>query len=304
MRILVTGGAGFLGGAFAVRARDAGHTVTTLDRAGDVDHRCDIGDPDEVEAAVLAASPEAVLHLAALLTDASAVDPVASARVNALGTAAVFSAAMKAQASRVIYAGSIAAVGACAEGSGDDVPLMPRSVYGASKAFGEHLARALSATPGGPRFLVLRFGWIYGPGRARGWRDAQTVIEQFATGEPIVAYPDFCEPIDWTYLDDAVEVLLHAVTRPLPAFAAFNVAGDRRMMKEAVAYLQKRFPHVRAQPVPAPLPPSGWGIRNDGLDAALGFAPVTRLEAGIDAMLAAIGPMKATRDGSNREGTD
>ena len=160
-------------------------------------------------------------------------------------------------------------------------------MYGATKAAGEHLCRALSALDGYPASLALRFGWVYGPGRERGWRVAQEVIERFARGDRRIVVPDFPEPIDWTYVDDAAEVLLRALAAPLPRFAAFNVVGDRRTMRDAVAYLQLRHPGVQVEPQAVALPPSGWTLRNDGLEAALGFAPVTRLEDGIDAMLAA-----------------
>jgi UDP-glucose 4-epimerase len=221
-----------------------------------------------------------------MLTDAAAADPVEAARVNALGTAMVLSAAVSARVSRVVYASSVAAVGSCPEGSGDAVGLAPQSVYGATKAFGEHLARAMAAAAGATSFVILRFGWIYGRGRIRGWRAGQEVIERFARGDQVVRYPDFPQPIDWTYIDDAGEVLLRAAERPLPAFAAFNVLGDRRTMREAVGYLSRRFPGVRVEPVPAETPPSAWGLRNDGLEAALGYRPSTRLESGIEAMLA------------------
>ncbi|MGH8712535.1 MAG: NAD-dependent epimerase/dehydratase family protein [Casimicrobiaceae bacterium] len=297
MRILVTGGAGFLGQALTFRARAAGHELTTVDRGGDVDMRCDVADAAMLAAAMAKAGPEVVVHLAALLTDAAAADPSAAVRVNVAGTASVFTAARAAGARRVVYASSVAAVGPCAEGSGDDVALRPQTVYGATKAAGEHLARSLSALPGYPAFVVLRFGWVYGPGRKRGWRVAQEVVERFARGERRVRYPDFAEPIDWTYVDDAAEVLLRALTAPLPRHAVFNVVGDRRTIRDAVAHLQRRYPGVHAEPQPAIAPASGWGLRNEGLEAVLGFAPATRLEDGIDAMLAALGGDRAAAGG-------
>jgi len=283
----VTGGAGFLGHAFAVRARLAGHEITTVDRAGDADLRCDVTDAPMLAAAMAKVRPEVVAHLAALLTDAAADDPLAAVRVNAGGTAAVFAAAREAAVSRIVYASSVAAVGPCAEDSGDNVALRPRTVYGATKAAGEHLCRALSALDGYPGCVALRFGWIYGPGRERGWRVAQEVIERFARGDRQVAVPDFPGAIDWTYVDDAVEVLLRALAAPLPRFAVFNVVGDRRTMRDAIAHLQLRYPGAQVEPQAVALPASGWTLRNDGLQAALGFAPATRLEDGIDAMLAA-----------------
>jgi nucleoside-diphosphate-sugar epimerase len=287
VRTLVTGGAGFLGHAFAARARNAGHQVTTVDLGGEADLRCDVADIPALAAAMAKARPEVVVHLAALLTDAAAADPAAAVRVNIGGTAAVFAAARAVSVQRIVYASSVAAVGPCAEDSDDDVALRPLTVYGATKAAGEHLCRALSALDGYPACVALRFGWVYGPRRERGWRVAQEVIERFARGDRRVVVPDFPEPIDWTYVDDAAEVLLRALAAPLPRFAAFNVVGDRRTMRDAIAHLQRRHPGVQVEPQAVALPASGWTLRNDGLEAALGFAPATRLEDGIDAMLAA-----------------
>jgi len=58
-------------------------------------------------------------------------------------------------------------------------------------------------------------------------------------------------------------------------------------MRDAVAHLQLRHPGVQVECQTVAVPASGWTLRNDGLAAALGFAPATRLEDGIDAMLAA-----------------
>ena len=261
--------------------------MTTIDLDGDADILCDVTDAPAMVDAVAKARPEVIVHLAALLTDAAADDPAAAVRINVGGTAAVFAAGRQSAVSRIVYASSVAAVGPCADDSGDDVALRPRTVYGATKAAGEHLCRALSALDGYPACVALRFGWVYGPGRKRGWRVAQEVVECFARGDRHVVVPDFPGPIDWTYVDDAAEVLLRAVTSPLPRYASFNVVGDRRTMRDAVAHLQLRHPGVQVEPQAVALPASGWTLRNDGLEAALGFAPATRLEDGIDAMLAA-----------------
>jgi UDP-glucose 4-epimerase len=261
--------------------------VTTLDLAGDADLRCDVADTATLSAAMAKVRPAVVVHLAALLTDAAADDPEAAVRVNVGSIAAVFAAARAVSVQRIVYASSVAAVGPCAQGSGDGVALQPQTVYGATKAAGEHLCRALSALDGYPASVALRFGWIYGPGRKRGWRVAQEVVERFARGERQVSYPDFAEPIDWTYVDDAAEVLLRALSAPLPEYAVFNVVGDRRTMRDAIMHLELRHPGVLATPATGVAPPSGWGLKNDGLEAALGFVPTTRIEDGIDAMLAA-----------------
>jgi UDP-glucose 4-epimerase len=285
-RVLVSGGCGFVGAAFARRARDAGNEVVTLDRDVAADLVVDLTDADAVAGAIAHARPHAIVHLAAWLTDAAARDPVGAVRVNALGTAAMFTGAEAAGVERVIYASSNAAVGRCTASAGDDVALEPQTIYGVTKAFGEQLARAMSRREGAPAYLALRFGWIYGPGRVRGWGEPQKVVAAAIEGVRTLRYPDYAQPIDWTWVGDTVEVLVRALDCPLDRFAVHNALGDRRRMRDAVAHLQARFPHLDAEPYEASLPESAWNLANDGIAERLGPVALTRLEEGIDRMIA------------------
>jgi UDP-glucose 4-epimerase len=285
--ILITGGCGFLGAPVAARARAAGHAVTTADILDGADRTLDASDSDAVAALVADVRPQVVVHLAAGLTDAGERDPVGTTRLNALGTAAIFAAAEAARTERVIYATSISAVGPTTGAVGDDTRLNPGNVYGATKAFCEHLALAMSARPHAPSYLGLRFGYVYGPGRVRGWRDVQRIVERVRAGERRLAYPDYPDPLDWTWIDDAAEVLLRCCERPLPRNAVANVVGDKRRMRDAISHLSKRFPDLVAEATPATTPPAAWGLVNDGLESLLGYVPATTLEQGIDRLLAA-----------------
>jgi UDP-glucose 4-epimerase len=269
-RILVTGGCGFLGASFAQRARHAGHALSIADISSAADHALDVGDPAALARLVAEVKPDAIVHLA-----------------NALGTSALFAAAEATGVQRVVYASSISAVGHTSGRAGDDARLDPGNVYGATKAFSEHLARAMSARPNAPNYLGLRFGYVYGPGRVRGWCEPQALIERVAKGERNLVYPDYADAIDWTWVDDAADILLRSVERPLPRVAVVNVVGDKRPVRDAIAHLQQRFPDLRAEPVAASTPPTAWGLVNDGLLALLGTVPSTTLEQGIDRMLAA-----------------
>ena len=285
--ILITGGCGFLGAALAARARGAGHDVTTADILDGADRTLDASDTEAIAALVADLRPQVIVHLAAGLTDAGERDPVGTTRLNALGTAAVFAAAEAARTERVIYATSISAVGPTTGPVGDDARLNPGNVYGATKAFCEHLAHAMSARPHAPKYLGLRFGYVYGPGRVRGWRDVQMIVERVRAGERHLVFPDYPDPLDWTWIDDAAEVLLRCCERPLPGNAVANVVGDKRHVRDAIAYLRKRFPDLVAEGVPTLTPPAAWGLVNEGLQALLGYVPSTTLEQGIDRMLAA-----------------
>ena len=286
-RVLVTGGCGFLGAALVARARGAGHSVVSADLLPEADRRLDASDTEAIAALVADVRPDAIVHLAAVLTDAGERDPVGTTRLNALGTAAVFTAAEAARCERVIYATSISAVGPTTGPTRDDARLNPGNVYGATKAFCEHLAAAMSARAQAPAYLGLRFGYVYGPGRVRGWRDVQMIIERARSGERRFTYPDYPDPLDWTWIDDAAEVLLRTVERPLPRNAVANVVGDKRHVRDAVAHLRRRFADLEIEPVPANTPPAAWGLVNDGLERLLGYTPTTTLEAGIDRLLAA-----------------
>ena len=285
--ILITGGCGFLGAALAARARAAGHAVTTADVLDGADRALDASDTDAISALVADLRPEVIVHLAAGLTDAGERDPVATTRLNALGTAAIFTAAEAARTERVVYATSISAVGPTTGAVGDDTRLHPGNVYGATKAFCEHLAAAMCARPNAPAYLGLRFGYVYGPGRVRGWRDVQMIVERVRAGERHLVYPDYPDPLDWTWIDDAAEVLLRTCERPLPRNAVANVVGDKRHVRDAITHLQRRFPGLTAEGVPTRTPPAAWGLVNDGLEGLLGYVPSTTLEQGIDRMLAA-----------------
>jgi len=123
MSILVTGGAGFLGNAFAIRARDGGHHVVIADRLPGADIALDASDTDAIAAAEFVAA------------EAQGVE-------------------------RAIYASSISAAGRAGTHDGDDQRLAPGNVDGATKSFCEHLAQAMGTRTGAPGELGLRFGYV------------------------------------------------------------------------------------------------------------------------------------------------
>ncbi|GIW10863.1 MAG: nucleoside-diphosphate sugar epimerase [Dehalococcoidia bacterium] len=275
MRLLITGGSGFLGQALARRLARPGAEIVLFDPLPPAAEfpgtrwvEGDVADCAAVATAIAQLQPEAIVHLAALLTDAAASDPVAATRVNCLGTAVVLTEANRQRVRRVVAASSLAALGS------------PPSVYGATKAFGDQLAAALRSE-GNTEIVGVRFGWVYGPGRARGWNVLQDLIEGFASEQAVVPYPAFREPVDWTYLDDAVSALCWCLELPSPAPALLTVQGDRRPVTAAVGYLQALVPTVQPAPYPATLPPAGWQVAGD-------FLGTTTLEEGLWRTVAAI----------------
>jgi len=305
MKVLVTGGSGFLAQQFIELARQGGHQVVSFDivepqkESADVWILGDITDRQALLGALHSHQPEIVVHLATVLTDVCANDPELGTRVNCVGTASVFQAAHEAGVRRVIYASSVAVfTTGTSEILGDNRPIAPAGAYGATKAYGELLAAALSQQWGAPEYLGLRFGWIYGAGRDRGWRVLQQTIDDFLSGKTEVQFPDFSGANDWTFVADAAATILHCLASPKPSVRAYNVAGNYRHVRDAVKHLQRRFPGTTAIPYEAEFPPTAWEFQCDRLFHEIGYRPETSLESGLDKMILARGLQISETDGS------
>jgi nucleoside-diphosphate-sugar epimerase len=279
MRVLVTGGAGFIGSSVARALAARGDAVAALDYAqpealvDGVDMlQGDVGDSNSMVTVVRGWHPDAVVHLAAVLTDRCASDIVEGTRANCLGTAVVLDACRQSAVDTVLTVASVAAGG----------DLRSQSVYGLTKWFSERLSMRWQADNPGVRLVSVRLGWVYGPGRSRGWRDPQGVVEAFARGEQTVHYPDFSQPIDWTYIGDAVEGLIACLDTAPKGHDTIDVGGDLRPISDAIEHLRLRYPTVKVVGHPATAPAASWRMHREFLETSLGCNPATKLEDGLD----------------------
>jgi GDP-4-dehydro-6-deoxy-D-mannose reductase len=168
VRALVTGAAGFVGRHLVRHLEACGDDVVALDRHGA--HGVDVTDGEGIRAAIGAARPEAVYHLAAVshIGDAWA-NPGRVFRVNAEGTLHVLRACADAGAGKVLVVGSADVYGAVAEGElplSEDAPLRPITPYGASKAAADILAGQAHLGDGLATIRVRAFNHT-GPGQDR-----------------------------------------------------------------------------------------------------------------------------------------
>ena len=301
MRVLVTGGAGFIGATLVARLVGAGEDVVVLDDlstgsaahlAGlDVDLRvASVTDAAAVRAAV--SGCDAVVHLAAVASvPASVVDPLATHEVNATGTLLVCEAARPAGA-HVLVASSAAVYGDDARlPTTESQPPAPRSPYAASKLAAESYALAAQHVHGLP-VLALRFFNVYGPLQSPRHAYAAVVpafVDAALGGRPATVHGDGGQTRDLTMVDTVAAVLADAVDRRVTSPGPVNLAyGTRTSLLGLLAALGE----VLGREVPREhLPPRAGDVRHSQADggalAALfpDVAPVP-LRAGLERTVA------------------
>lgn len=297
-RVLVTGGAGFIGRALVERLVRGGGEVTVLDDLSSGDAaRLDPGarlieasvtDPGAVAEAVSGA--DAVFHLAAIASVARCnEDLAASHRVNLGGFVNVLeAAAARKDRPALVYASSAAVYG-----DNPEAPLKesarprPLSPYGADK-LGCELHASAAATVHGVRSTGLRFFNVYGPGQDPG-SPYSGVISRFhraaARGEGVTVFGDGLQTRDFVFVGDVVDALLAAAMRTAgEAAEILNVCTGR---ETAVLDLAGLLAGLTGRAVPVTHAPGRAGdIRRSSGDpallrATLGLTPSTALAAGL-----------------------
>jgi nucleoside-diphosphate-sugar epimerase len=206
-RVLVTGGAGFVGSHLcaALRAHGAEVSATSHRHAGaSSDVRwltADLAELADVRAAFAACEPELVFHLAGRVTGGRGIELVQpTLRDNLIASVNVLTVAQERGCSRVVLAGSME------EPTPDNV--VPSSPYAVSKWAASGYARMFHALYG-LSALVLRIFMVYGPGQSDTTKLVPYVIRSLIRGEP-PRLTSGTRPIDWIYVEDVVDAFLLA----------------------------------------------------------------------------------------------
>jgi UDP-glucose 4-epimerase len=233
-RILVTGGAGFVGGAVARRLVEAGAKVTVLDdlftgQAETIPTAAQFVQgsvTDEALVRELVGASSLVFHLAARNIIASTKNPRDDFATNIGGTLNVLMAARESRTERVVYSSSTSVYGNPRSiPINEDDGIVPLSPYAVSKLGGEHYCLAFYESYNLP-VGVVRYSNIYGPGQ-RPDNPYCGVVSKFLTsayaGEPLSIHGDGLQTRDFTYIDDAVEATLLAAIHPRAEGEVFNV---------------------------------------------------------------------------------
>jgi GDP-4-dehydro-6-deoxy-D-mannose reductase len=215
MRVLVTGASGFVGAHLESLLRSRGHHVTTLSRDGEVDHRVDITEADEVTRAVRAAAPDGIVHLAAVayVPDAEH-DAGAAHAVNVIGTRNVIDAA-HAVGARTVFASSGAVYGDGAEAKPpfvESARLGPRGVYAETKAEAEEECLRVRGRQAVVRVRAFNHT---GPGQPESYVcsgfSKQVVQGRLGLIPPVVAVGDLSAERDFSDVRDVVRAYLMAL---------------------------------------------------------------------------------------------
>ena len=243
-RLLVTGGAGFIGSNFVRRVleRHPDVRVTVLDKltyAGNLanltavegDERYAFVEGDIADAALvdtLAAEVDAIVNFAAEShVDRSIEEPDAFIRTDVYGTFVLLEAARRHGHTRYLQISTDEVYGNVPEGSStEDDPPRPRSPYAASKAGGDHFVAAYHTTYGLPT-LLTRASNNFGP-----YQYPEKIIPLFITNaiddQPLPLYGDGQQIRDWLYVDDHCDALELVLAQGIPG-ETYNVGGGNEL---------------------------------------------------------------------------
>jgi nucleoside-diphosphate-sugar epimerase len=260
MRILVTGGSGFIGIPLIKRLVSRGDEILLFDLkpnnqafselTGSVEIvQGDVTDFEELSSVCQKYRPEAVLHLAALISQQAEANPRVALDVNMMGTVSVFDAVTKlgGQRPKVVFPSTVATFSSDTPAPiQNDARQQPRTVYGITKVFCEMWGNYCAARYG-VDFRSVRLASVIGPGRVDGGASvfASLMIENPAKGLPyeVKASPDTAIPV--IYIDDAVSAILALFDAKNPSRTVYNSSGITPKASEIEDQVKKRIPNAK-----------------------------------------------------------
>jgi UDP-glucose 4-epimerase len=291
MRILLTGGNGFLGAWIAKRLLARGFELAVFDIVENRRLMNAIAGPaaakvpwiigDIVDgAAVLAASRgyDAIIHLAGILTPDCKTNPVRGAQINLIGTLNVFEAARQLGIKRVLYTSS-----AGVYGPDDGTIPKPTTHYGTFKLACEGSARAYLADHG-LASIGFRPFIVYGPGRETGISAGPSLACRAAARGEAYVIP-YSGRSGLVFVDDVAAAYEAALLRQPDGAHVFNNAGETVSNEDVVAAIKAVVPDARITVVGPPLSIISE-IDRSTIDQVLPGLPTTRLADGIQQTVA------------------
>lgn len=302
-RVLVTGGAGFIGSHVVEAALAAGYEVAVIDNlsTGHLEnlprgvtefYQCDITDLPAVEAAFTSFRPHYCLHLAAQIDVRRSVeDPAFDASVNIIGTLNLLETCRRSEVEKVVFASSAAVYGNPRYVPLDEEhPLEPLSPYGVSKHTAEHYL-AMYRHLYGLDYVVLRYANVYGPRQdAKGEGGVVAIFtDRFLSGRPITIFGDGEQTRDFVYAGDVARANLLALEAKFSGIVNISTAVETSV---------NRLYEMMAKVSQSKAPPCSWvderpgeirrsALTNNKALAELGWRPEMDLLTGLKLTMAA-----------------
>jgi UDP-glucuronate 4-epimerase len=303
MRILVTGGAGFIGSHLVEKLLSLGHNVGILDDFNDfydprikrqniaavakdvAIHHLDLRDSAAVRNLFHREKFEAIAHLAARAgVRPSIQNPQLYYDTNVDGTLHLLDAARVTGVERFIFASSSSVYGSSKTipFSEDRQLIQTLSPYGATKVAGEFLCSTYSHLYG-IRMVALRYFTVYGP-RQRPDLAIHQFTRRIHAGKPIDQFGDGTTRRDYTYIDDIIQGTMGALTYDGPMFDIFNLGeNDTIQLRDLIAGIENALGE-KAKINPLPEQPGDMPVTYADISKArklLGYNPSTRLSEGL-----------------------
>jgi len=303
MRILVTGGAGFIGSHLVEKLLAAGREVAILDDFNDfydpqikhaniasfgkdvVIHHVDLRDDASVRNVFRREKFDAITHLAARAGVRPSIQhPRLYYDTNVTGTLHLLEAARVTEVGRFIFASSSSVYGASKTISFSEGQYLSQTLspYGATKIAGEFLCSTYSHLYQ-LRVVSLRYFTVYGP-RQRPDLAIHKFTRRIYAGQPIDQFGDGTTRRDYTYIDDIVQGTLAALGYDGPLFDIFNLGESETIqLKDLISAIEKAL-GKKAKVNRLPEQPGDMPLTCADISKArklLGYKPITRLSDGL-----------------------
>src|SRR5881628_251969 len=303
MRVLVTGGAGFIGSHLVEKLLASGHEVVILDDFNDfydpqtkhaniaglardvTIYHVDLRDSELVRNLFHREKVDAIAHLAARAgVRPSIQQPRLYYDTNVTGTLHLLEAARVTGIERFIFASSSSVYGAskAIPFSEDEHLRQTLSPYGATKVAGEFLCSTYSYLYN-MRVVALRYFTVYGP-RQRPDLAIHQFTRRIYAGQPIDQFGDGTTRRDYTYIDDVIQGTMAALQYEGPLFDIFNLGESETIqLKDLIVAIEnalgKRAKFNRLPEQPGDMPLTCADISK--ARKLLGYKPTTRLSEGL-----------------------
>jgi UDP-glucose 4-epimerase len=262
MKVLITGGAGFVGTNLTIKLLEIGHDVKIFDDLStglaqnipkDAQFiKASILDIDKLQSA--AKDIEVIVHLGARgSVPRSIKDPVATHNVNSTGTINVLEA-VRANGSHFVFSSSSSVYGSNMKlPKNEDMVLRPLTPYAASKMSGEALSLSYSKSYALP-ISTFRFFNIFGPWQRPDHEYAAVLpkwISKCLSGDEIEIFGDGQQTRDFTFIGTVVQIIVNCISNKVIHPEPVNLAyGNRISLNQAIDLLKNTFPNLKVKNLP------------------------------------------------------